>query len=383
MAMTSLFGPTPAQIEEARRLQSRQEIAQEAQPFGVFAPLYAASRNLTRTGTQSLVSGLFPESQDPALREAQAVESIRQKYMGQNMTDPKVLQQMAVELGPVAPMAALRLVETAKKLAPERIAPVNVAPGASVIDPTTGRVIFQAPDREAMVKTPSDVATVAGELGFGVRPNLSDYTQQEIAAINNLLERRGIRRAEAGVPKSGEVKVTDIKGAQDIVATYTKAPQDRLSTVRQLRVSLGEVKQGTGAALPQLRRDLVKLVGDNQIGQGEVQQALGSIGIVGDAISGINQLFTGVPSAEKLKDVEKFITALETEHAKSYNRGRETANKVLSEAKLSPETVKTLIPPEYKTGREKKTSNFVEGKIYKDAKGNRARYVNGKWEPVQ
>jgi hypothetical protein len=303
--------------------------------------------------------------------------------MGQNMTDPKVLQQMAVELGPVAPMAALRLVETAKKLAPERIAPVNVAPGASVIDPTTGRVIFQAPDREAMVKTPSDVATVAGELGFGVRPNLSDYTQQEIAAINNLLERRGIRRAEAGVPKSGEVKVTDIKGAQDIVATYTKAPQDRLSTVRQLRVSLGEVKQGTGAALPQLRRDLVKLVGDNQIGQGEVQQALGSIGIVGDAISGINQLFTGVPSAEKLKDVEKFITALETEHAKSYNRGRETANKVLSEAKLSPETVKTLIPPEYKTGREKKTSNFVEGKIYKDAKGNRARYVNGKWEPVQ
>jgi hypothetical protein len=118
MAMTSLFGPTPAQIEEARRLQSRQEIAQEAQPFGVFAPLYAASRNLSRTAGQSLVSGLFPEAQDPALREAQAVEQIRQKYIGQNMTDPSVLQQMAVELGPVAPMAALRLAQTAKQLMP-------------------------------------------------------------------------------------------------------------------------------------------------------------------------------------------------------------------------------------------------------------------------
>jgi hypothetical protein len=328
------------------------------------------------------VSGLFPEAQDPALREAQAVEQVRQKYMGQNMTDPKVLQQMAVELGPVAPMAALRLAQTAKQLTPsdETIA---LSPGGTLVNRRTGAVIAQAPDREAIVKTPANFAAAAGELGFGVLPNLSDYTPAQTAAVNNLLQTRGERTQAAGVPQSGEVKVTDIKGAQDIVATYTKAPQDRLSTVRQLRVSLGEAKQGTGAALPQLRRDLVKLVGDNQIGQGEVQQALGSIGIVGDAISGINQLFTGVPSAEKLKDVEKFITALETEHAKSYNRGRETANKVLSEARLSPETVKTLIPPEYKTGREKKTSNFVEGKVYKDANGNRARYVNGKWEPVQ
>jgi len=383
MAMTSLFGPTPAQIEEARRLQSRQEIAEEAQPFGVFAPLYAASRNLTRTGVQSLVSGLFPEAQDPALREAQAVEQIRQKYIGQNMTDPKVLQQMAVELGPVAPMASLRLAQTARQLMPsdETIA---LSPGGTLVNRRTGAVIAQAPDREGMVKTPADFAAAGRELGFGVRPNIGDYTQEETRAINNLLETRGLRKAAAGVPGSGEVKVSDIKGAQDIVATYTKAPQDRLSTVRQLRISLSETKQGTGAALPQLRRDLVKLVGDNQIGQGEVQQALGSIGIVGDAISGINQLFTGVPSAEKLKDVEKFITALETEHAKSYNRGRETANKVLSEAKLSPQTVKTLIPPEYKTGREqKKGSAFQEGKIYKDANGNRAKYVNGKWEPVQ
>ena len=145
MAMTSLFGPTPAQIEEARRLQSRQEIAQEAEPFGVFAPLYAASRNLTRTGTQSLVSGLFPEAQDPALREAQAVEQIRQKYMGQNMTDPKVLQQMAVELGPVAPMAALRLAQTAKQLMPETGKDTITVPAGSTVIDRQGNVLFQAP----------------------------------------------------------------------------------------------------------------------------------------------------------------------------------------------------------------------------------------------
>ena len=145
MAMTSLFGPTPAQIEEARRLQSRQEIAQEAEPFGVFAPLYAASRNLSRTAGRTLVSGLFPEAQDPALREAQAVESIRQKYMGQNMTDPSVLQKMAVELGPVAPMAALRLAQTAKQLMPETGKDTITVPAGSTVIDRQGNVLFSAP----------------------------------------------------------------------------------------------------------------------------------------------------------------------------------------------------------------------------------------------
>jgi len=115
MAMTSLFGPTPAEIQAAQRQQSRQEIAQEAQPFGVFAPLYAASRNLGRTAGQSLVSGLFPEAQDPALREAQAVQVIQQKYQGQDFTNPSVLRQMASELSGVAPNAAMNLARAAQQ----------------------------------------------------------------------------------------------------------------------------------------------------------------------------------------------------------------------------------------------------------------------------
>lgn len=145
MAITSLFGPTPEEIQQARLQRSREEIAQEAEPFGVFAPLYAASRNLSRTAGRTLVSGLFPEAQDPALREAQAVEQIRQKYMGQNMTDPRVLQQMAVELGPVAPMAALRLAQTAKQLMPETGKDTITVPAGSTVIDRQGNVLFQAP----------------------------------------------------------------------------------------------------------------------------------------------------------------------------------------------------------------------------------------------
>lgn len=192
----------------------------------------------------------------------------------------------------------------------------------------------------------------------------------------------GRAQAAAGVPASGEVKVSDIASADRIVGGYIDKPKEKLDTVRDVRTQLNLVKKGEGAALPQLQRQLIKLVGDSQIAQGEVRAALGSAGIVGDTINAVNQFMTGTPTAEKLDSVEKVINALEQINAESYNRGRNRAATVLKEAKLSPETQKSLIPPEYKVGG-KKQSAFVEGKIYKDANGNRARYVNGKFEPVQ
>jgi hypothetical protein len=296
------------------------------------------------------------------------------------------------------PEVAMELSDRATKLTPKESF-LTVAPGVSVLN-SRGQVVYTAPkeDKESVVKTPANFAAAAQELGLGVKPNLADYSQAEAEAVNNLLQVRGEKTQAAGVPQPGMVSVADIRKGQEIANDYTKAPLDRLSTVNQLRVSLGQVKQGTGTALPQLRRDLVKLVGDNQIGQNEVQQALGSIGIVGDTISGINQLFTGVPSAEKIRDVEKFINALEQNHVESYNRSRERANTTLTQAKLPKETVKALVPPEAKlktpsatkpgdTQDKKEMPKFENGKVYRDAEGNRARYVvdkNGKgsWVPL-
>ena len=400
MAQQPLFGYSPEQIMQARQAAMQERAAAEASRVGGgWAPLYEQARGLSMMGAEALGRGLFPQAQDPALQRAQVTQSIVQKYRGQDFNSPSVLSQMASEFSQAGiPEVAMELSDRATKLTPKESF-LTVAPGASVLN-SRGQVVYTAPkeDKESVVKTPANFAAAAQELGLGVKPNLADYTQAEAEKVNNLLQVRGERTQAAGVPQPGQVKIPDIKGAQDIVNNYTKAPQERLSTVKQLRVSLGQVKQGTGAALPQLRRDLVKLVGDNQIGQNEVQQALGSIGIVGDSISGINQLFTGVPSAEKIRDVEKFITALEKNHVESYNKSRQTANNVLSEAKLSPQTVKTLIPPEAKlktpsaakpgTSQDKKEMpKFENNKVYRDAEGNRARYVvdkNGKgsWVPL-
>jgi hypothetical protein len=121
MAITSLFGPTPAQIEQARQLQMDQQISGEGAELGPFRGLYQAGRRLGSAGTQSLVSGLFPEAADPAMRQAQAVQLVQQKYQGQNLGDPTVLKSIASDLFSAgAPDAGLRILKTAQELTPKR-----------------------------------------------------------------------------------------------------------------------------------------------------------------------------------------------------------------------------------------------------------------------
>lgn len=234
-----------------------------------------------------------------------------------------------------------------------------------------------------IVKTPADFAAAGKQLGFGVRPNIGDYSQAETTAINNLLEGRKVKIAEAGVPRSGEVRIPDIAGAQGIVKNLVGASKERLDSIAPLRTQLREAKAGSGAALEQVRGALIKLVGDSQISATERARITGSSGVVENAINYINTFFTGVPTQEKFKELEKIVGALEDTYAGQYNRGRGQAETLLNELRLPETSKKALLPPPYKTTAEKKQGRFVEGRVYTDAKGNRARYVNGEWIPVQ
>ena len=272
-------------------------------------------------------------------------------------------------------------IDRIRKLTPEPKRTV-VAPGATVLN-EKGEVVYTAPDREKNIKPSADFAQAAVELGFGARANLDDYNLNEARAINNLIETRKIKQAEASVPRSGEVKIGDISGAQGIVKNLVGAPKERLDSIAPLRTQLKEAKNGSGAALEQVRGALIKLVGDSQISATERARITGSSGVVENSINYINTFFTGVPTQEKFKELEKIVVALEDTYAGQYNRGLAQAKTVLDEAKLPEATRKALLPPPYRTATEKKQSNFIEGRVYTDANGNRARYVKGQWEPVQ
>jgi len=350
----------------------RQLAQQEMQRLNPTGGAAGAIGALLGRGVSNLAGGRgFFDVNDAGLRRVADV----QRIMSSTQFDPnnpvKYYEDIASSLqqagyGDLAPMA---FQEAAKFRKEEKL--TTVAPGAVVLN-RKGEVVYTAPDRDQMVKTPADFAAAGRELGFGVRPNIGEYSQAETTAINNLLERRGIRRAEAGVPKSGEVKITDIATAQAVIDRYVKDPKDKLTTVNNAKTQLALAFKGEGAALPQLQRQLVKLVGDSQIGQGEVRDALGSAGIVSDTISAVNKFMTGVPTQDKLKSVEQVINALEDINAKSFNQGRKQAEQVVGEAKFSEPTRKTLIPPAYKTGREK-TAESLKGQdkqAYDWAKAN-------------
>jgi hypothetical protein len=365
----------------------RQLAQQEMQRLNPTGSAAGAIGALLGRGVSNLAGGRgFFDVNDAGLRRVADV----QRIMSSTQFDPenpvKYYEELATSLqqagyGDLAPMAF----QEASKFRKERKF-TTVAPGATVLN-EKGEVVYEAPSAEKMVKTPPDFAAAGKELGFGVRANIGEYSQQETQAINNLLESRGIKRAEAGVPRSGEVKITDLSVANKLVTDLTGTSKDRLNTVNLAKTQLALAKKGEGAALPQLQRQLVKLVGDSQIGQGEVRDALGSSGIVGDTISAVNKFMTGVPTADKLNSVEQVINALENINAQAFNKGRTQAETVLAEAKLPEGTRKALLPPAYKTAAEKKDSKqggkFTEGKIYVDAKGNRARYVNGNFVSVE
>jgi hypothetical protein len=158
----------------------------------------------------------------------------------------------------------------------------------------------------------------------------------------------------AGAPvMPGTAKVTDLRTGRDIVKDLTDAPKARLDTVKRIGIYVNEVLAGNTTANPQVLRELVKLAGDNQIGQNEVRNILGSSGFAGNIIEGLNMFLEGKPTNVKLNDLLKGVKAIETYYAGQYNSGRNQAERVLLNSQFDPKIVGDLIPPTYQTSAQK------------------------------
>lgn len=151
--MASLFGPTPQEILLARQREAEQQqmlrnqqIAQQGQQFGVFAPLYQAGLRFGDVASQAAMQGLFPQQMDPALQQASAVQSVLGKYSGEDLSSPETLTKIGQELIQVAPEAGFRALSLAGQLGKESKT-VTVSPGQSIVNPATGKVIFTAPEK--------------------------------------------------------------------------------------------------------------------------------------------------------------------------------------------------------------------------------------------
>lgn len=383
--MASLFGPSPEEIMLARQQQMQeqqmmrqQQIAQQGQQFGIFAPLYQAGLQLGDLGTQAAMQSLFPQQADPALQRATAVQGVLAKYQGENLQDPEVLSKIASDLMAVSPEAGLKAADLASKFTKDRKL-TTVAPGASLVN-ERGEVVFTAPDRtEDPLKTASRDKFEEIYAKYPDTPEGRARAAVEFRNWDNTFKERV--QAASNVP--GQLKITDVTAARNIAEDIYGADKKKLNTVGEIKTYIAQARQGNPKAVPQLQRSLVKLVGDNQIGQNEVKQALGSSGFAQNVIESVNKFLTGLPTDLSLNQVEQAVEALENYYGTRFNKGRQSAVSLLEDTKTPKSTIDKIVGNPYTTASQKRNSQFVEGKIYVDAKGNRARFVDGKFQPVK
>jgi hypothetical protein len=137
---------------------------------------------------------------DPRMQAAQQLQGIVQavQQSGVDLATPDGLVQLANELNKVPDFAgfAIGMRQQAAKMATEQ---EKAQAEIGLKKAQTEKALREKP--EPIIKTNEKFAAVASELGFGVRPNLGDYTADETRAVNAELEKREIKRVEAGAPK--------------------------------------------------------------------------------------------------------------------------------------------------------------------------------------
>jgi hypothetical protein len=328
-SILNLFGIDPAALQQQRAATD----FSNAFKFAQLDPLeranlsiYQGSAGLGR-GINQLLGG------DEQLNRATKVRELTSQF---DMTSADGLRQFAQAVAPFAPDVAQQAVRRSDEIV------------------TTGlkqtKLIAEA--RKAATEklgTPENQAEQAKftEL-LGKYP---DTTEGRAKAANDFKEWKSSfkqKEAAAGVAP-GAATVPDLRTAQSLVKDYLGKSQESLSTIKTIN-NYGElIKAGNSSQLPQFQRALVKLVGDNQIGQNELKNILGSSGIASDIVDGVAKFITGSPSNAKIDDVLKGVKVLEQQVQQSYRSGQDQARRVLTNSKFDPKIVEDLVGPALKT----------------------------------
>lgn len=333
--VSNLFGIDPAALQQQRAATD----TAQAFRFAQLDPLqranmaiYQGSAGIGRGITQ-LMGG------DEQLNKATQVRQLASQF---DMTSAEGLRQFAQAVSQFAPDVAQQAIRRSDEI---------VTTGLK-----QGKLIAET-KKAGMEK-----------LGTPENQAEQDYYNNLLTKYPNTLEGRALaaddfatwktaqkaKVSAAGAPVlPGQAKVTDLRTGREIVKDLTDAPKARLDTVKRIGIYANQVLQDNPTAVPQLQRELVKLAGDNQIGQNEVRNILGSSGFAGNIIEGVNMFLEGKPTNVKINDLLKGVKAIETYYAGQYNSGRNQAERVLLDSQFDPKIVSNLIPPTYQTSGQK------------------------------
>jgi hypothetical protein len=333
--VSNLFGIDPAALQQQR---AATDFA-NAFRFAQLDPLeranlsiYQGSAGIGR-GINQLLGG------DEQLNKATKVRELTSQF---DMTSADGLRQFAQAVAPFAPDVAQQAVRRSDEIV------------------TTGlkqtKLIAEA--RKAATEKLGTPESQAEQAYYNnLLSKYPDTLEGRAQAADDFAKWKTEQKAKvsaAGAPvMPGQAKVTDLRTGRDIVKDFTEAPKARLDTVKRIGIYANQVLRDNPTAVPQLQRELVKLAGDNQIGQNEVTRILGSSGFAGNIIEGVNMFLEGKPTNVKINDLLTGVKAIEEYYAGQYNSGRDQSRRVLLDSQFDSKIVDNLIPPAYQTSGQK------------------------------
>jgi hypothetical protein len=333
--VSNLFGVDPAALQQQRAATD----FSNAFKFAQLDPLeratlsiYQGSAGLGRAANQ-LLGG------DEQLNKATKVRELTSQF---DMTSADGLRQFAQAVAPFAPDVAQQAVRRSDEIITTGLKQTKLI--AEARKASTEKL--GTPENQAEQAYYNNLLSKYPDTLEGRAQAADDFAKWKT-------EQKAKVSAAGATVMPGQAKVTDLRTGREIVKDFTDAPKARLDTVKRIGIYANQVLRDNPTAVPQLQRELVKLAGDNQIGQNEVTRILGSSGFAGNIIEGVNMFLEGKPTNVKVNDLLKGVKAIEEYYAGQYNAGRDQSRRVLLDSQFDSKIVDNLIPPAYQTSGQK------------------------------
>lgn len=359
-----LFGMTPQAYEAEQQALADREALQYARlkPFERVAyGAYSAGRQLGRG-----LGGLMGV-EDPQLK----IIGARNAVMGEiDQTNPESIVAGARKLAPLDPQGANALINLAREV--DRANIERSVKESQIIRNLRERPAATSP----LGKLQSERAELVAEFGEN-DPRVKQY-DDAIALQTTRGKPIGTQIAEglAGVLSPKEVKaVPDFRNA----VRQTISPQLNVITatdqaLNQLELS---VKENNPAAFNAARLQLARAIGGSgDISNKEISAAGGDPSIYGKLIDTTSTLFTGTPTLETQKNIQKTLNALQTVAKRKANDEINVQKNLAIESRLGTKNqIDTALDfPELRTTA--KTFNIPQGAIdaLKAGKGTREQF---------
>ena len=210
----------------------------------------------------------------------------------------------------------------------------------------------------------ADFVAVAGELGFGVKNKIGDYSPEQLKAINQTL----FQRAKEKAPKTQVQVGLDMKSPKDVAdfrgkVLGTVAKQRTSFEAADTAVTLADQAINTGnfAAAEGVASMLAKASGDTQLSNKDIQKYRTDPSFVGTVADVTARLIKGTPTKDTLTQLKKYAEVLRKKQEDSIKLELDVQRKLAKSAGLKDEDINTAFSGIL--GKQKRTITLSSGAV--------------------